>query len=653
MANCTITLTNSGSGLLDGAISSGDEGYHYVDTFPIDAMAGGAVSNVNITNNNTVGDDPTYQNAQNVTFDNGTGILTIYPDNIRANNGTDGVVTVTYDFTVHATVPLNTETDLTDTVCSSYYDSDAGTSITSDTDCSNATITAHVTIGSFHASRERGDIVFHWTTATETANLGFNLYVVLGQTRYPLNGKLIASQVMNSTQLTSYTARIPGPVGGASSKFYIENVDMRGTTQMHGPFHISRWHGTPSLGVISEDVDWVSVQAEHDGKKRQRQAQLAQKHRQHTHHYSRLMPSGTQSERLAIKIGVSTAGVYRITYGDLAALDLNLQALDPAAIALQSGGVSIPLYVSSGDTGQFGSGSYIEFIGKPAQNLYSPENIYLLTFNREDLSTRIRSAQGAPRGPDYSSFYLATQTLTREQVYSFVSPLTNDPWHDTWLLAIDAPKTKRYRFHPDGLSSTADVGVTIDATIVGGVDWPEDREDHHVQLSLNDQLVAEQRFDGIRAVYMTAETSINRIDEHDNLVAITLPADNAQGIDAVHIDAIDIRYPRNYIARNDSLSFSSNDANFRIAGFSEPTIAVYAENRSGTIRLRHIEVASDNQGYSVAFRSAGPDSTYYVATDQSVRSASLELIERHDIAYTAADHLIIAHPDFIGPALEN
>ena len=649
---CTITLSNSGLGLLDGAINASDEGYSYVDTFPVGSTAGGAVSNVIITNNNTVLDDPTYQNAQNVTVDNGAGILTIYPDNIRQNNG---VVTVTYDFTVHGTVPLNTEQDLTNTVCSSYFDSHTGVSMTSDTDCSSAIITTPVTLASFYAYRDKasGALAVEWTTAAEVANLGFNLYAALGRTRFPLNAQLIASKAPQSTQPVSYAARFPNPAGGASAKLYLEDVDITGARKMHGPFRVHRAYGKAPNAADFQKINWASIRAERRAIRKKGGAARSNANRSFmARQPMRSTRIALNAERLAVKITAQQAGVHRITYEALAALGLELHGLDPNDIRLHFRGEPVPFYHAARDRNRFAPGDHLDFIANPEPTLYSPGNVYLLTFHRRGKRARIHSVPATAAGTHFSTSYMETLTLTRDRVYNFASPLPGDPWHDAWLLAIETPNTQRYAFQPEGLAAAASASVTIEASIVGGVDWPTDPLDHHVVMSLNDAAVAERRFDGIRGMQLTAEAPLDLLRDRDNAIAITLPADNANAIDAVHIDAVNIRYPRHYMAKNDNLSFTSSDREFKVEGFSTRDFFVYAQTPSKTWRLRRIKRSRSNGGYAIAFRSMGQDVAYYVTTSQSVLSPSLALMMRNDITQVAADHLIIAPADFHGPTLD-
>lgn len=57
-----------------------------------------------------------------------------------------------------------------------------------------------VTLASFVAEREGGHTVrFAWTTATETGNVGFHLYVQDGKRLRRINEELIPSRVVDSS----------------------------------------------------------------------------------------------------------------------------------------------------------------------------------------------------------------------------------------------------------------------------------------------------------------------------------------------------------------------------------------------------------------------------------------------------------------------
>ncbi len=80
-----------------------------------------------------------------------------------------------------------------------------------------------VTLSYFKSERQGEQVLFTWSTATETGNVGFNLYGEQGGRLEPLNDELIGSNVIDSLDppgLCLYCAN------GCRAVFYIEDVDV-------------------------------------------------------------------------------------------------------------------------------------------------------------------------------------------------------------------------------------------------------------------------------------------------------------------------------------------------------------------------------------------------------------------------------------------
>jgi hypothetical protein len=111
-----------------------------------------------------------------------------------------------------------------------------------------------VTLSYFLASRRGGGTHFEWSTATETGNLGFNLYVEADGQPVPINKELILSQMVDSLEPVDYAYDAVDLTGMA---FFIEDVNVLGETNLHGPFALGVAYGSRAgLGPVNVD-DWV------------------------------------------------------------------------------------------------------------------------------------------------------------------------------------------------------------------------------------------------------------------------------------------------------------------------------------------------------------------------------------------------------------
>ena len=139
---------------------------------------------------------------------------------------------------------------------------------------SNGVVTP-ITLSYFHAqlagqpARTGSSITFNWSTATETGNAGFNLYVLTDGNLKRINYELIPSRVVDSLdrQDYSYKAVVKGNL------FYIEDVSILGETKQHGPFKINEKYG---VRLESIKIDQTAVQTEHEEKYSEHQDELIQ-----------------------------------------------------------------------------------------------------------------------------------------------------------------------------------------------------------------------------------------------------------------------------------------------------------------------------------------------------------------------------------------
>lgn len=94
-----------------------------------------------------------------------------------------------------------------------------------------------VELNSFTATPQSDSVLLEWETASETNNLGFNLYRSTSpdEVGERLNGELIPSQAPGSGQGANYEFVDDTGQGGTTYYYRLEDVDLDGTATMHGP----------------------------------------------------------------------------------------------------------------------------------------------------------------------------------------------------------------------------------------------------------------------------------------------------------------------------------------------------------------------------------------------------------------------------------
>ncbi len=102
------------------------------------------------------------------------------------------------------------------------------------------TVTNPITLAWFRAEEAGSGVRFEWMTATETGNVGFNLYAVGEQGMRRLNDALIPSRVIDSLEPQRYELEAWDAV---EQTFVLEDIDLRGVRRYHGPFQRGETRG--------------------------------------------------------------------------------------------------------------------------------------------------------------------------------------------------------------------------------------------------------------------------------------------------------------------------------------------------------------------------------------------------------------------------
>ena len=104
--------------------------------------------------------------------------------------------------------------------------------------------TVAITLGYFLAQPAAdGNVNFLWQTATETGTAGFNVLAVTQDGNVQLNDQLIASPVIDSVEPTNYTFRATTE----ATSFYLEEMEIKGSFNEHGPFDQGVEYGVYAL----------------------------------------------------------------------------------------------------------------------------------------------------------------------------------------------------------------------------------------------------------------------------------------------------------------------------------------------------------------------------------------------------------------------
>jgi hypothetical protein len=487
--------------------------------------------------------------------------------------------------------------------------------------------TVPVTVSSFRAQPAGNGVQFDWTTATETANVGFYLYGEVNGTWQRLHSQLIPSPRIDSLVPARYSQYLAGV---KATQFVLAEVDIRGTEQFHGPYQLAQAYGRP---IAVEPIDWQGARLE----------QLAAALRS----VQDKPVQAIQTTAPAVyELGVAVTGLYRVTYEDLVRAGLDLNGVPTSSLALTNQGKKIPLRVESGRTaGILGPGGFVEFFGEAVDTLYTTTNIYRLELDPAK-ALRIREARQSPAGTP-PAFYAEKLVIEENREYSFAAP-NGDPWYDAPILAFTSPAAKSFNLHVDKLVNPD--GARLHLGLWGVTDWPGLIADHHVVVSLNGVRVADRTFDGLGDASMNIPLPKGVVKEGNNSLIVTLPGDTGMDFDLIHVDSYGVAYRRAFVAKHDRLTFKGTAGKFQVGQLSSPHVVVYGLAGRTPIRFTRVTAVPDGSGAFRAVFAGQPaqEMTYFVSTVAALHRPTLTPARPGtDLLTGSANYLVITHPSFL------
>jgi hypothetical protein len=547
-----------------------------------------------------------------------------------------------------------------------------------------------------------GDLTVQWQTASETDNVGFELWgLVRGEWRQL--GDMVQSKAMSSALPQTYEMRVAAPQGLASLQ--LVDYDSRGRAEQFGPFRLGVGHGEVQP---VERIDWSGPRRERAerleergfvatgrgaaarvaGRVRSEQAGGAPSEQARWKKLERETIRGTaasghgasavsvqagskggqgkgptgggdptqQTIRLDMgamtHVAVTRAGIQRITYEVLRDGGLDLAGVESADVAVTWRGAAVERWIDG--PAHFGPGSAIEFIGRPPQGddaLYVDAALYQVSVD----ASRARSAKSIGRGAAkrVSAAYARQTTVDRQASYFPQSP-TGDPWIErsvlvrgggatvTLDLPIDEPVLAGATRLTVGLGTVSELPERRDA---GGTPIPE----HNVEVW----------FAGPGTSFVWVATAAAS-GQQDWTIEAALPAGMlATGLNRVQLRfstaysfslVVVDRYGVDYLApyQGPTLDFPVDPSaqGYVVSGFDGPAVAVYAEGPQGALTRIDPRVSAAGGQYVAEIRSW--DAERFWVTDSPQAPAVFTTEAPADLLAGPADLVVIADSSFIG-----
>jgi uncharacterized repeat protein (TIGR01451 family) len=569
-----------------------------------------------------------------------------------------GTVTCNMGSMSNGQVAVITHNVLAATFSSSSYAVNTATvsASTADPNLSNNTATTSSTIvsptavqlASFQAvAQSGGGTLLEWHTREEIRNLGFHVYREDPQGRHRINPSLIAGSALlmrgGRPQHAAKTYQWLDPNGTPGSVYYLEDVDLNGTRNLHGPVNVDAISQNTApvrrSALLTEMNRSTSVTTEAPPSSRPRTSR--------TPGITELAPGELRAslEGLsAVKISVNSEGWYRVSVAQLLASGLDPDS-DPRMLQLFAEGVEQPMLVSGLQNGRLSADGAIEFYGTGIDTPYSNQRVYWLVRGTH-AGKRIPIAPlDTPKSPGSQSFLA---TVIREDRTTYLATLLNSEDSDNFFGAVITSDPVDQPLNIAHIVTNSATPASIDVTLQGVTDG----QAHRVSVSLNGSFLGEMDFANMSNFTQTFTLPPGSLQEGANTVTLTaLEGDN----DVSVVQSIAVHYPHSYTADSNWLrATAAASSNIRIDGFTNPLVRVFDITDPLAVTQLRCEGGTEASNYGVVCTAPGAaGSTDRILLAFSVDQTSVPVgLTRHIPSSFAAQRngsqlLIISHPDFV------
>ena len=539
-----------------------------------------------------------------------------------------------------------------------------------------------VTLNAFSSESARGGMTtVRWQTASETDNVGFEIWGLVAGEWQPLT-ELIPSHTLSSGLPQTYETEFQAPPGLAAIE--LVDYDSRGRQERFGRFAVDRAYG--ELQPVRA-IDWDGPRGERDERLGERGfADLAKAKGTPAARWKKVrsgepVRGAAARQPLALSIAtpavgrlghltaaasvevasaalthvaVTESGIQRVTYEALRDGGLDLAGVHAKDVAVTWRGAPVARWIDGGN--KLGPGSAIEFVGHPPQGddaLYVDAALYQVSVDR----SRAREAQslGQGKAKNVSSSYLRTSRVDRQLLYRSQSP-TGDPWVQsnplvrpgngtvvTLDLPVDGPVADGSGRLTVGLGTISDLP---DQRSASGAFVPE----HNVEVWLRDPGGNATRVADGSAFGQsdwTIEAALPPGTLSTGLHKVELRFTTSYFFSLVVIDDYAVAYRTPY--RGPSLDFAPDDSasGYRIEGLTGADPAAYAEGADGSLTRLAPRSQPAGGGWAAELRAVDA-AHYWVSEAPHAPQVFTTAAPSPDLWAGPADLVVVAESSFIG-----
>lgn len=509
-----------------------------------------------------------------------------------------------------------------------------GTSLNTTVDFGFIVAPTLVTLDSFDVLTDGDSTTVKWATASEDANLGFNVYREVGGKRELLNaspiiGTALRSRVNLETKSAGYSWTDVEPVENAV--YYLEDIDMKGRRTIHGPVtplrQDSGYERQTNPKLLSDLRKLTKSAKQTDSVSGN---ETAAKAPAKTAAKASVNSGNSQRQfeiaaRDGVKIAVQREGWYRITLAELQNAGFNLNS-DPNNWQLFADGEEIPF--------RFGAENAVEFYGHGVDLLETDKQTYYLTVGKsagqrlpEEQATEVEQRNDA-------ASFRNTATIKDRTIY-LVGILNGDD--SNWFGAlVYQGESASYDLAVNNRSGEGQARLKVKLQGLSDLG-------HLVNLKFNNYDLGALNFAGYDNQSFEFEVPMSSVLEGNNRVTLLGVGDDD---DLISVDEVSLTYERKFTARDNKLTFSVSAGNtVQVGGFSDKNINVVEVNNDRAVRRLAVQSEQTQNGFAFSLNAANYDREFVAFTgSQTNEPASIvrNIPSSWNLAKNRAQFVIIA-----------
>lgn len=512
--------------------------------------------------------------------------------------------------------------------------------------------------GELNCFAARDGVLIRWQMKTETRILGYYIHRIHGNRDDLVNPQVVISSAASLTDVASYGEQYAylDRFGGASSRYYLEAVDMTGgslnsttfkpSIVKHFPIDVSQVANNRDepRGIESQYVVSTDINLPQDTEMSLRKGvatNLAE--------FNALASNDGQKfvvSHPGARIDVKSEGIYRVTFAQLQSAGFDTAA-PQANWQLYLNGIEQAITIND-------SAGYIEFYGKGIDTVESDIQGYFLIVG-ESPGKRI---QNLVAQPSTSSVIQASynQTFQYKQRLFYVNTILNGAPENYWGSPIGGSGLN-VKFDLTGIdfnSSTATIEIKLQGFSA---------TTHLVRPILNGQVL--NSISGVAQFPMSAIFQIPT-----SLLKEAIPGQDPQNIlnltalgsgDTVLFDQVNVSFARTQVAAQNTLkAYALNNKKSNLTGFTSPDVRVFDITNENDVRLMtNLPFANQGGTYGAVLPADGTGGSkyrgkFYYAVDDSAIKSPFAVVNNDGETLSSteigAQLIIISHKDFLADA---